>query len=211
MKELAVTLPDGGQVRKTADGRASVYDLLKAAGAKDQRKTFKRLAENFPHILDLVIPAKFARSDGKRANCPSPAVAEKDWGLLEAHLKAAQALAVLPAEARPLYLSRRESAFAAHVDAVIGWRYPVVPQFEVLSYRVDIYVPELNLAIEFDESHHKGQQRADERRQSAIAAELGCRFIRVDINREADGLREISQYAFGPLPHPRNGLLTVDV
>lgn len=79
MKELAITLPDGAQVRKTADGRASVYDLLKLAGAKDQRKTFKRLAEQYPDSVADCHSVKFRRADGKLHAQPTPVADAAGW------------------------------------------------------------------------------------------------------------------------------------
>jgi len=59
----------------------------------------------------------------------------------------------------------------------------VFSQFPVLDgkYRIDWYIPELKLAIEFDEFHHNGQEEDDKQRQSEIEKELECRFARYTI------------------------------
>jgi very-short-patch-repair endonuclease len=58
--------------------------------------------------------------------------------------------------------------------------YESVTQYRVLGYNVDLYLPELQLAIECDEHGHKYYTRSDQdgQRQSEIENYLGCRFIR---------------------------------
>lgn len=48
------------------------------------------------------------------------------------------------------------------------------------KYRIDLYIPELNIAIEYDENNHKNYTyEQHEGRQKEIEQELGCKFIRV--------------------------------
>lgn len=48
------------------------------------------------------------------------------------------------------------------------------------KYRIDLYLPELNIAIEYDEDDHKNYTyEQHEGRQKEIEQELGCKFIRV--------------------------------
>ncbi|GGO19796.1 hypothetical protein [Deinococcus humi] len=75
MKDLSITLPDGGQVRKTADGRMSVYDLLKNCGAVNPRVTFKRLSAEYPEVVTGCYNLKFPGS-GQRA---TPTADEAGW------------------------------------------------------------------------------------------------------------------------------------
>ena len=49
------------------------------------------------------------------------------------------------------------------------------------NYRIDYYIPSLNIAIEYDENGHANYTYAQhEGRQKEIEEMLGCRFIRVD-------------------------------
>lgn len=58
-----------------------------------------------------------------------------------------------------------------------------IRQYHVLSYRIDYYIPDLKIAIEYDENNHKNYSyEAHEGRQQEIEKELGCRFIRVSDN-----------------------------
>lgn len=55
-----------------------------------------------------------------------------------------------------------------------------VKQYNVLNYKIDYYIPSLNIAIEYDENNHSGYKyEAHEGRQKEIENELGCYFIRV--------------------------------
>ncbi|WP_195515403.1 Bro-N domain-containing protein [Paraclostridium bifermentans] len=48
------------------------------------------------------------------------------------------------------------------------------------KYKIDCYIPSLDIAIEYDEDDHKGYTyEKQEGRQDEIEKELGCRFIRV--------------------------------
>ena len=53
-------------------------------------------------------------------------------------------------------------------------------QRSVLSYEIDIYLPEHKLAIEIDELGHADRDTNKEiARQTATENNLGCRFIRI--------------------------------
>ena len=55
-----------------------------------------------------------------------------------------------------------------------------IRQYSVDKYRIDYYIPSLNIAIEYDEDGHKGYSyEAHEGRQAYIEEKLGCRFIRI--------------------------------
>lgn len=52
-------------------------------------------------------------------------------------------------------------------------------QLEVGSYRLDLYFPELKIAVECDEFDHENYNAAEEiKRQLYIERELGCYFVR---------------------------------
>ena len=46
---------------------------------------------------------------------------------------------------------------------------------------IDLYYPQLNLAIEIDEEHHKNNHKDDLRRQKDVEERNGCQFWRVDV------------------------------
>ena len=60
-----------------------------------------------------------------------------------------------------------------------------IKQYNVLGkYRIDYYIPELKIAIEYDENGHSGYTyEQHEGRQEEIQKELCCEFVRLD-NRD---------------------------
>ena len=59
------------------------------------------------------------------------------------------------------------------------------------NYRVDMYFPDYDLCVEFEEKHHVNYNSKDKERQNAIIELTGARFIRVDIGNEFEGINEI--------------------
>jgi len=61
--------------------------------------------------------------------------------------------------------------------------FKIIPQYPVFGnkYYIDWYIPELKLAIEFDELHHWSNTKDDDMRQLEIEKELGCRFARYEV------------------------------
>lgn len=55
-----------------------------------------------------------------------------------------------------------------------------VGQYQVGNYRIDLYIPKFNLAIEIDEIEHKYKQDYDRKRQNCIENQIHCKFIRVN-------------------------------
>lgn len=72
-------LQEAAGIRRTNDGRASVYDLLKAAGSKSPRRTWDYLREKYPETVQSVNSVKFARSDGKKGNLATPVTDAAGW------------------------------------------------------------------------------------------------------------------------------------
>lgn len=54
-----------------------------------------------------------------------------------------------------------------------------IPQYSVGNYRIDLYIPKFNLAIEIDEEEHKYKKEYDCKRQNYIENQIHCKFIRV--------------------------------
>lgn len=55
-----------------------------------------------------------------------------------------------------------------------------IEQYQVDNYRIDLYIPKYNTAIEIDEEEHKYQQDYDHKRQNYIENKIHCKFIRVN-------------------------------
>ena len=72
----------------------------------------------------------------------------------------------------------------------------MLPQYHVGPYKVDMYIPELDLCVECDEFDHRGyNELAEEQREQEIADALSCKFLRFNPQSEgfdvADVLAEI--------------------
>ena len=85
-------------------------------------------------------------------------------------------------------ITRKEVEFIKELeDALEPFGIKGKKQYHILRYRIDYYIPNLNIAIEYDENDHSNYSyEAHEGRQQEIERELGCRFIRVsDKNSDA--------------------------
>lgn len=78
-------------------------------------------------------------------------------------------------------LERKEIEFIDQLeDALKPFDIKGQRQYRVLKYRIDYYIPSLQIAIEYDENNHSYYSYdSEEGRQKEIENELGCRFIRV--------------------------------
>ena len=58
--------------------------------------------------------------------------------------------------------------------------YEIKEEYYIDGYYLDWYIPELNLAIEFDEKYHENpkQKQKDTERENHITSKLGCKFLR---------------------------------
>lgn len=77
---------------------------------------------------------------------------------------------------------RSEEKFGKVLENVLNpMGIKIIRQKHVLNnkYRIDFYLPEFNLAIEYDEEFHKRQIIKDSNREIDIAKELNCDFVRV--------------------------------
>ena len=55
-----------------------------------------------------------------------------------------------------------------------------VEQYSVGNYRIDLYIPKYNIAVEIDEKEHKYKQDYDTIRQKYIEKQINCTFIRIN-------------------------------
>lgn len=77
--------------------------------------------------------------------------------------------------------SRKEIEFIDQLEETLKpFNLIGIRQYKINSYKIDYYIPSLNLAIEYDENDHRGYSyEAHEGRQKEIEDTLKCRFIRV--------------------------------
>lgn len=77
--------------------------------------------------------------------------------------------------------SRKEVEFVSQLEqALQPFGVSGKCQYNVNGYRIDYYIPSMNVAIEYDENDHNGYAyEKQELRQQIIEEQLGCKFIRV--------------------------------
>lgn len=77
--------------------------------------------------------------------------------------------------------SREEIEFLDILEnALIPFNIKGKKQYSILNYKIDYYIPSLNIAIEYDENGHKYYSyERHEKRQIEITNKLNCKFIRV--------------------------------
>lgn len=110
-------------------------------------------------------------------------------------------LSQLDTNIQVVHRKRLEMCFKDILLASIGWKTSIIPQYSMEvnnnKYRIDFYLPEYHLAIEYDEyKSHKNNVEKDKLRQKMIEKYLGCSFIRVYEGLELKALEKISKIVF---------------
>ena len=80
-----------------------------------------------------------------------------------------------------LLIERKEIKFLDKLqEALKPFDLEGIKQYKVLNYKIDFYIPKLNIAIEYDENEHKDYSyKQQQGRQKEIENSLGCDFIRI--------------------------------
>lgn len=79
------------------------------------------------------------------------------------------------------FVQNKEIRFRNQLSTILN-KFKIRYQFQysVFQYRIDIYLPDFNIAIEYDENAHKHYTyKTQELREMNIKNEIGCKFIRV--------------------------------
>jgi very-short-patch-repair endonuclease len=87
-----------------------------------------------------------------------------------------------------------ETNFGNTLHIIFDGILDIYEQYKCGKYYIDFYIPELNIAIEYDEHHHKYQSRKDVQREKWISEQLGVTFIRVSEFDDLSGLNTILKH-----------------
>lgn len=174
------------KLRRNPNGKYCLNDIHKASGGlkKDEVAYWKCLNATKELIKQVCI--------NNNGLVPIQVVEGRNggtWGSLEllisyvnwiARPVSSIVLDALGVNAIHVDCKRKEFQFGEDIVNNLFSDYTILPQYPVFEgkYRIDWYIPELKLAIEFDEKHHVSQSEADIVRQREIEVELGCKFIR---------------------------------
>lgn len=85
------------------------------------------------------------------------------------------------------YPERSESVYLDYLYSLISGFVSVERQYNVLGYRIDLYLPELNIAVEFDEAFHNRNSKPilDKKREIEIINKIGCTFFRINDDKNS--------------------------
>lgn len=73
----------------------------------------------------------------------------------------------------------------------------IIHQFQIDIYRVDFYIPEYNVAIEYDEESHRNTYYQDRLRENKIKEKINCSFIRCNAyNKDIKNIMKILNHIF---------------
>jgi phage anti-repressor protein/very-short-patch-repair endonuclease len=89
---------------------------------------------------------------------------------------------------------RKEILFSKRLRTILKGLYTgeILTQYSISGYRIDFYLPKHNLAVEYDETHHKYQAGDDNCRIAQIQKESpDVIFIRVKEGLEDEGINKI--------------------
>ena len=83
--------------------------------------------------------------------------------------------------------SRKEIEFVDSLLKVLEpFNFDIEKQKVILKYKIDFYIKDLNIGIEYDENNHSDYDSdKEEYREKAIKESLGCKIIRVS-DRDSD-------------------------
>jgi very-short-patch-repair endonuclease len=73
----------------------------------------------------------------------------------------------------------KETEILDFIYDIFSEQYTIIKQYTIEKYRIDLYIFELNIAIECDEHNHKDRNiHYEQKRQQDIELTLKCKFIR---------------------------------
>ncbi|MGL4998928.1 MAG: hypothetical protein ACRC5T_08190, partial [Cetobacterium sp.] len=144
-------------LRKQSSVISDMFVESEYSNTRNRRYPFFEISENGFHLL--------VSSIGKSKTKPNEVLTAK-MGLKTVYIK-----------------KRFEYDFSILLKSVLEeFNVEVLEQFTVLKYRLDFYLPDFNLAIEYDEKNHRSEKsiKKDLEREKEIKEALGCEFLRCD-------------------------------
>lgn len=94
----------------------------------------------------------------------------------------------------------KEYEFGELLDSIIPKGVQIDKQFVIGEYRLDFYLPYLELIIEFDEHEHEFKQLVDKKRENKIKEYLpNVQFIRVNETDIYSGIKQITSFVYNKI------------
>lgn len=158
-------------------------------GSKDRKGVIQVLTDCHLKVNEYFIESTYQDKSGKINKCYECTKMGCDMLVTtlknkDAFLFAEKLRDIFPDKTKSMIfinLEREEIEFIDQLeDALKPFDIKGQRQYRVLKYRIDYYIPSLQIAIEYDENNHSYYSYdSEEGRQKEIENELGCRFIRV--------------------------------
>lgn len=100
----------------------------------------------------------------------------------------------------------KERDFGELLSSILRGITRIIPQYKIMEYFVDFYIPEYDLAVEYDEKHHNKPSNVlnDAERQSKIENEMDIEFIRIHEGMELTGLNKVMKHIIGFNRHKKH-------
>lgn len=154
-------------------------DVAKALGYKDPTNAIKQHCR-------WVMKHPISHPQSKTKTLEVNIIPEEDlYTLIQrsalSNIQKQELLGSLNLEEKFVLTSRKEIEFIDQLEETLKpFNIIGIRQYKILNYKIDFYISNLNIAIEYDENNHRGYTyEQQEGRQKEIENELGCRFIRV--------------------------------
>ena len=94
-----------------------------------------------------------------------------------------------------LFLTKKYSVLKSIMDIFEGENMQT--QYNVLGYKIDLCFHDYRLAIQIDGKGHKDRNTNDEiQRQKALEKELGCKFIRINLDEKYFSIKKANNEIF---------------
>jgi len=158
-----------------------ISDLL---GYSETSKMLKRLDDDEKKTVarnDQLIPLHLFKNQGNLILINQKGVLQAISGSYKKTQSFKKELLNLIGISNLYIVETKESLFAESLIDFVkeAYKLHIQTQFYILGYKIDFYLPEIKLAIEFDEEHHKYTEEDDLTREHLISKALDCSFLRI--------------------------------
>jgi very-short-patch-repair endonuclease len=168
-------------------------DTANLLGYQDTDGAIRKHCKKTEALEDLISPAEMMTLDLTQITTPNnykkiKFIPESDvWRLLEkARTKTAYEKLEIKkyiglSEDIKVILSRPEVEFILELEKALKvFNIKSIKQFQVFNFKIDLYLPELKIAIEFDENDHRHYDfKSEKQRKDFIEETLNCQFLRL--------------------------------
>ena len=141
--------------------------IMIGKGHKELLRDIRRLIQRNPELQNEFILSSYISKQNKKLPCMK--ISKKGYEILKQKYK------YNIRSARFEYKMLNEI-----IDFLTILKQDFIMQYKVLNYRIDMYLPQYNIAIEYDEREHLYKKEKDAKRELEIKQILKCTFLRIN-------------------------------